>query len=242
MPFTIEEIFRSADCQGNFNWTLVDNCLYTKELAESIRNSTSLSNRWLSQRHLDEWHEDNISPRKKERLFLEKVGQYHLPPSNLTEFEAYWFRLAIFHRIPKPNMVMFESLQEVKDKKFDLVHFDLAAGAYEVNRDTFEYLINNSLSDDGIVVFDDMTPKHPNMLILLQSILTTTSFRPIAFSTGKIAMMRKQYKNSFIDAAYKAGLMEDLNKVSTLPDEYYSFQRCGGSESNWGDFLDIRAN
>lgn len=237
LPFIIEEIFRSSGSQEQFNWTLVDSCLYTKELAEAIKNNTPVSARYLSVEQFNGWHEDNVPPWKEYKIF-DKVGKYYLPPSTPREFNGYWFRLAKFHEIPRPLMVMFESLEEVQDRKFDLVHFDLTAGAYELNKNMFEDLVKHNLSDDGIIVFDDMRPQHPKMLLFFQYILSSTDFRPIAFSTGKIAMMRKQYKDDFIKKVDSAGLIEVIH----TRDSYYSFQIGKGLESDWGNFLDIRAN
>jgi hypothetical protein len=238
LPFAVEEVFRSSDNQQQFKWTLVDNCLYTKELAEAIKNNTGLSTRFLSKKHFDGWHQDNV-PAWKEGMFFDKVGEYFLPPSTVAEFNGYWFKIANHHKIPRPYMQMFESMEEVKDKKFDLVHFDLTAGAYELNKNTFLSLVEHNLSDDGIIVFDDMRPQHPNMLLFFQYILANTDFRPIAFSTGKIAMMRKSHKEAFINAVVDNGLIEVDYR---LKDSYFSFQRCGAGDTDWGNFLDLRTN
>lgn len=237
LPFIVEEIIRSSGLQEQFNWTLVDTGLYTKELATAIRNNTPVTGRYLNINQFNGWHEDNVPP-WKERALFQKVGKYYLPPSNPSEFDDYWSRLAMHYRIPKPYMTMYESIEEAQDKKFDLVHFDLTAGAYELNKNMFEYIIKNNLSDDGIIVFDDMRPQHPGMLLFFQYILTSTDFRPIAFSTGKIGMMRKQYKEDFINKVADEGLIE----IDYTRDSYYSFQLCEGLESDWGNFLDIRAN
>ena len=237
LPFVVEEIFRSSGLNQQFNWTLVDTCLYTKELAEAIKNNTPVTGRYLNINQFNGWHEDNVPP-WKEHAFFPKVGKYYLPPSNPTEFNGYWFRLAMHYNIPKPAMTMFEGIEETQGKKFDLVHFDLTAGAYELNKNMFEYLVKNNLNDDGIIVFDDMRPQHPRMLLFFQYILASTDFRPIAFSTGKIAMMRKKYKEDFIKRVEAEGLIE----IEHTRDSYYSFQPSGGLESDWGDFLDLRTN
>ena len=122
--------------------------------------------------------------------------------------------------------------------KFDLVHFDLTAGAYELNKEVFEQLAANNLSDDGIIVFDDMTPRHPKMLLFFQYLITKTEFRPIAFSTGKIALMRRGHKQAFIDKALAAGLIDPDDERSY----YYAFLVEGHPDSDWGDFLNLRAN
>ena len=135
-------------------------------------------------------------------------------------------------------MTMFESIEEVKDTKFDLVHFDLTAGSSALNRSMFEHVIKHNLTDDGIIVFDDMRPQHPKMLLFFQYILSTSDFRPIAFSTGKIAMMRKEHKPLFMFNVEKAG----LKQISWTRDNYYSFQFLDGEETDWGDFMDLRTN
>jgi hypothetical protein len=236
-PFVIEEIYRVANNDARFKWTLVDNCLYTKELAGAIKNNTGLSNRWLNQSHLDGWHVDNV-PEWKRRCFFSKEGDYYLPPSNPAEFYGFWHRISAFYNIQKPTVSMLESVEELQNRKFDLLHFDLTAGAYELNKSMFETIVKNNLNNDSIIVFDDMTPRHPNMLLLFQYILASSDFRPIAFSTGKIAMMRKQYKPDFIYKVGQAGLME----INHTRDSYYSFQQNPGRDSDWGDYLDIRGN
>jgi hypothetical protein len=237
LPFVVEEISRINNCPESFNWTMVDNCLYTKELAGTINGDVTFSNRYLNRNHLDSWHENNV-PKWKENVLFKKVGEYYLPPSTTLEFERYWSCFATHYKVPKPSMKMFESIDEVKDTKFDLVHFDLTAGASELNRKMFHLIAEHKLNDDGIIVFDDMRPQHPKMLVFFQYILATSDFRPVAFSTGKIAMMRKKYKPEFIFKVDNAGLRE----VNHTRDNYFSFAMAGGEETDWGDFLDLRAN
>lgn len=236
LPFIVEEIFRSSGSNEQFNWTLVDTCLYTKEFAEAIKNNTPISARYLNQKHFNAWRQENVLPWKE--AFFNKSGDYFLPPSNPMEFRAYWHRLSSSYNVPMPPMVMFESIEEVNDTKFDLVHFDLTAGASELNKRMFNHIAEHKLNDDGIIVFDDMRPQHPKMLLFFQYILATTDFRPVAFSTGKIAMMRKKYKPEFIFKVDNEGLRE----VNHTRDNYFSFALAGGEETDWGDFLDLRAN
>ena len=236
MPFIVEEIFRSSGSDERFNWTLVDNCLYTKELAEAINTNTTTSGRYLSQKHFNAWRQENVPPWKEH--FLKKSGDFFIPPSNPNEFRAYWFRFAAHYGITMPSMTMFENIEEVQDRKFDLVHFDLTAGASELNKNMFNYIIKHKLNDDGIIVFDDIRPQHPKMLLFFQYILSTSDFRPVAFSTGKIAMMRKQHKPGFIFSVDNAG----LRQVIHTRDSYFSFALAGGEETDWGDFLDLRTN
>jgi len=240
MPFITEEIYRTGwrgTGSETFSWTLVDKCLYTKELADVVNGKTTLSSRWLNHSHLQAWHEDVVSAWKKEELY-QKAGQYYCPPSNPLEFDTYWDKLAAHYNINRPKMQMVESLEETNNKKFDLVHFDLTAGAYELNKEVFEQLAANNLSDDGIIVFDDMTPRHPKMLLFFQYLITKTEFRPIAFSTGKIALMRRGHKQAFIDKALAAGLIDPDDERSY----YYAFLVEGHPDSDWGDFLNLRAN
>ena len=107
-----------------------------------------------------------------------------------------------------------------------------------LNKSMFEHVIKHNLNDDGIIVFDDIRPQHPKMLLFFQYILATSDFRPVAFSTGKIAMMRKQHKPLFMFNVEKAGLKE----VRHTRDDYFSFQFLGGEETDWGDFMDLRTN
>jgi hypothetical protein len=236
LPFIVEEIYRSSGSTKQFNWTLVDTCLYTKELAEAIKNRSPISTRYLSQVHFDAWRQENVLP-WKERWF-QKSGDYFLPPSNPFEFGIFWYKFSSHYNIPNPYIKMFETIEEVQDRKFDLVHFDLTAGASELNKNMFNYIAEHKLNDDGIIVFDDMRPQHPKMLVFFQYILATSDFRPVAFSTGKIAMMRKQHKPGFIFNMEQAG----LKQLNHTRDSYFSFAMAGGEETDWGDFLDLRAN
>jgi hypothetical protein len=236
LPFVVEEIYRSSGSTKQFNWTLVDTCLYTKEVADAINNGISTSGRYLSQVHFDAWRQENVPP-WKERWF-KKSGDFFLPPSNPFEFGIFWYRFSSHYNIPNPYIKMFETIEEVKDTKFDLVHFDLTAGASELNKNMFNHIIQHRLNDDGIIVFDDMRPQHPKMLLFFQYILATSDFRPIAFSTGKIAMMRKPYKSAFIGNVDSAGLRQIIH----TRDSHFSFAMADGEETDWGDFLDLRAN
>lgn len=238
LPFVVEEISRINNCPESFDWTLIDSCLYTKELASVVKGEIALTLRYLNNYHLNTWHVDNV-PSWKENTLFKRVGDYYLPPSTPLEFENFWTALSTHYKVSQPSMTMFESIEEVQDIKFDLVHFDLAAGNYQVNKAMFNLISVHKLNDDGIIVFDDMRPQHPNMLLLFQYILETSDFRPIAFSTGKIAMMRKKYKAEFILNVENAGLKEiDRRKR----DNYYSFAVSDGEDAKWGDFLDLRAN
>ena len=239
LPFVVEEISRINNCPESFDWTLIDSCLFTKELAAVVKGEITLSSHYLNNYHLNTWHCRGTGQSWKENVLFKRIGNYYLPPSTPLEFENYWSSLATHYKIPKPSMRMFESIEEVQDTKFDLVHFDLAAGDYQVNKEMFNLISVHKLNNGGIIVFDDMRPQHPNMLLLFQYILATSDFRPIAFSTGKIAMMRKKYKAEFILNVENAGLRE-INLQ--YRDNYYSFAVNGGRDTEWGDFLDLRAN
>jgi hypothetical protein len=236
LPFLVEEIARVGDCPERFEWTLVDNCLYTKELADAILTVSKLSNRWLNESHLVQWHNGQTRKMKREKLF-NVVGEWSIPPHNTEQFNNYWQNFSELYEVPKPNMVMLESVDNIGDKKFDLVHFDLTAGSYNLCIEMLHLLLSKHLQKDAIIVFDDLTPRHPMMLLFFQYMLKETCLRPIAFSTGKIAMMDFNYKSTFLQQAYEADLIDpDHSKrhwFSFLPE---------GVVNGWGTHLNLRAN
>lgn len=236
LPFIVEEMSRVGGCPESFNWTLVDNCLYTKELAEVITTSSEISGKWLLPSHLDTWHNSVGGKSSRQRLYSQHNG-WSVPPCNTEQFYDFWGKFATVYNVPKPSMTMHEDVKLLGENKFDLVHFDLTAGSYKLCVEMIHLLLEKHLQPDSIIVFDDMTPKHPIMLSFFQYLLRETNLRPVAFSTNKIAMMNQDYKDKFFQQAVEADLIDTTH--AKMP--YFSFMR-EGVPNCWGDQLNLRAN
>jgi hypothetical protein len=132
---------------------------------------------------------------------------------------------------------MIEDINNLGNEKVDLVHFDLTAGSYELCVSMIHILLERHLTNDAIIVFDDMLPRHPKMLLFFQYLLRETNLKPVAFSTGKIAMMDSAHKDAFIQKARDAELVDPDNDK----EPYFSFL-VENVPNGWGDHLNLRAN
>lgn len=239
LPVLTEHLHALYGDNKKFNWTLVDNCTYVKELADFIRGNGTLSGRFLKEFQVNTWKVENIKPDKQQMFEIQ--GNYCVPPSTPEEFATFWEKFTTYYELGNPYKEMYDSLSSIPDKrKFDLVMFDLAAGS-EQNFEIFQNLINNHINDDAIIVMDDIYPKHPGGMALFQWIIDTTDFIPLAFSTNKIAIQRKQFKDKFMfttvmDTGHRAN--GSFRQAITQPYFNFFFQKT----YKWGDFLDLRAN
>lgn len=237
LPILSEHLFKLYGNGQKFNWTLVDDCSYVKELAYFIKRQGNLSNTLLTNQHVETWKISNM-PLHKSAMF-EQHGEYCVPPTTPEEFYKFWAEFTNYYRLDNPSKSMFTNLELVPSEcKFDLVMFDLAAENYDVNLEMWKTLTNNYINDDAIVVMDDVLPRHPKAMSLFLHILDTTEFSPVAFSAGKIAMMKKQHKEEFINKVNQAGLIAKSNAVSAQ--EYFNF--FVNNTYKWGTYLNLKAN
>ena len=240
LPILTENLHTLYGEDKKFNWTLIDNCSYVKELADFTRGNGALSGKFLKQFHLNSWKLENINP-EKQKMF-EVHGGYCVPPSTPEEFTTFWEKFTSHYKIKNPYKEMYSGLKSIPDqRKFDLVMFDLASESFEENLEIFQDLVNNYMTDDAIIVMDDIYPKHPRGMALFQWIIDNTDFVPLAFSTNKIAIQQKQFKNEFMfTTVMNADLRANGSFTHDVPQKYFNF--FFHNAYKWGDFLNLRAN
>ena len=241
LPILTEKLHSLYGENKKFNWTLIDNCSYVKELANFTKGTGELSGKFLKQFHLNSWKLANIMPFKQQ--MFEVHGEYCVPPTTPEEFFIFWEKFTTFYKIDNPPYrEMYDSLKSIPDqRKFDLVLFDLAADGFEENQVIFQNLVDNYITDDAIIVMDDIYPKHPRGMALFQWIIDTTGFLPVAFSTNKVALIKKQFKDKFMfTTVMDAGLRANGSFTYAVPQEHFNF--FFHTAYKWGDFLDLKAN
>lgn len=240
LPILTEQLHTLYGDNKKFNWTLIDNCLYVKELAEFVKGTGEFSGRFLRQLHLDTWKLENIKPWKQ--AMFEISGEYCVPPSTPDEFVKFWEKFTEYYKLGNPYKEMYDSLESIPDqRKFDLVMFDLAADGFEENLEIFQNLVANYINEDAIIVMDDILPRHPRGFALFQWIIDNTDFSPVAFSTNKIAIQKKQFKDDFMfNKVVNGGYRADGSLTQALPQKYFNFFI--HKAYKWGEYLNLKAN
>jgi hypothetical protein len=197
-----------------------------------------LSGKGLKEVHKISWLKSRVPPTIGS--ILNEHGDYYLPPVEPNEFADFWKKFSWVVSIEQPQMSMYKTLESVPpDLKFDLVHFDLAAGNTE-NSEVFNYLRQNYLKDDSIVVFDDVEIAHPKMLLFFLDVIEQTEYRPVAIGMQKIAVMNRAYKDAFIDITSQLGLLDFSSEpFRDKSNEAYKF--FPETSSRWGQYLNLRA-
>ena len=239
LPILSEQLHKLYGEGKKFQWTLIDNCSYVKELADFIQGRGPFTGIHLKNRHLETWKLENIEEEKQH--FFKKTDQYCIPPYTPEEFHAFWKKFTEHFKLDNPNKEMYTGFDTMPaDRKFELAMFDLASENFEVNKMMFETLVKDYASDDIIIVMDDISPQHPNSMALFNYILDTTDFLPLAFSTNKIAIQRKEFKEDFIfNKTAKAGHRGRGLPTKDVPQPYFNF--FFRSAYKWGDYLNLGA-
>ncbi len=238
LPFLVERVTFLSGSSQKYNWTLVDDSRYLSELKTSIVNNRPLSGKGLKEIHKTSWRKNKVSPAIAS--ILNEHGDYYLPPVEPDEFADFWKKFSSIADIEQPQMSMYKKLESVPPgSKFDLVHFDLAAGNPE-NIEVFDCLLEKYLKDDAIIVFDDVEIAHPKMFLMFLDVIEKTEYRPVAIGMQKIAVMNRAYKDAFIDITNQAGLLDfGSEPFRDKTNEAYKF--FPETSSRWGQYLNLRA-
>ena len=232
LPFIVEDLHRLGNVNLEIDWTLVDNCTYVKELHQHILGQAQLSGNFMSIAHSMEWNKSKIVP-TTQNLF-DSYGDSCLPPTNTEQFQLYWKKLATdYLDIKCPSMTMYEDIDQLEGQKFDFVIFDLSAGRFKNSVDTFG-ILQNHVTDDAIIVIDDITPSHPETMAFFQYVMKTYNYAPVAFSPGKIAVMHPEQKEEFLLKAETKIVINEMNFDSPSFYCYYKHNEV------WGPYLQLR--
>ena len=231
LPFFVEDLYRVSNTPNEIEWTLVDNCLYLIEMHNYLKGEAPLSNNFLSIAHSVEWQKDNI-PLRTQALF-DSTDTHCLPPINSIQFQQYWEKLATTYLDVKcPNMKMYEALDQLDGEKFDFASFDLSAGLYKNSKDMFSKMLPH-VTDDAIIVIDDVAPTHPEAMAFFNHIMKDYNFVPVAFSPGKVAVMQLKYKELFLQQVDKQVIINEIEVDES--NYYFSFRE----NEIWGSYLKL---
>jgi hypothetical protein len=234
LPFIVEDFHRRSNAKFDIEWTLVDNCMYVKELYQYIKGTAPLSGDFMSFAHAAEWSTDKI-PRATRELF-DSHADSCLPPINAEQFQLYWKKLAAdYLNVECPNMTMYEDIALLEGQKFDFAIFDLSAGLFENSVKLFNDL-QNYVTDDAIILIDDISPSHPETMALFQHIMKTYNYAPVAFSPGKIAVMHPEHKEKFLLQAENYIVINEL----TIPNLAFSCQY--KVNEVWGPYIQLKTS
>ena len=238
LPFLVERLALLSNSPQQYNWTLVDDSRYLKELKSSILSNSPLSGKGLKEIHKTSWLKNRVPPFMGS--ILSEHDDYYLPPAGPDELSGFWQKFSSNANIAQPQMSMYENLENLpSDLKFDLVHFDLAAGNPE-NVEVFNYLHQHYLNEDSIIVFDDVEIAHPKMFLFFLDIIEKTDYSPVAIGMQKIAVMNRAHKDAFINITNQVGLIDFgpdpfRNKIN---EPYRFFPE---TSERWGPYLNLRA-
>lgn len=227
MAFAVEDLLRKANYDyKRISWHLLDNNLYVNELKESLENDNPISGRYLHQFNVDDW-------KKHPRPELFSLGSkgHCVPPTTTTEFEQYWKNLAVSYNVPMPDMSMAIDTNSIAADKFDIIMFDLSAGKYNENLEVLNNLLIKT-HDKTVIVLDDVVPQHPETMALFKTLYDTLSYRPIAFSTYKVALAKESSKDAIIEN------LRDYIDTSYGTKGYYWCREVTGSV--WGNYLELK--
>jgi hypothetical protein len=232
LPFIVEDLYRKCNVNFKIDWTLVDNCSYVTELYQHITGKAPLSDNFMSLTHSNEWKKNKITP-TTQNLF-DSYGDSCLPPINAEQFQLYWQKLASdYLDVTCPSMTMYEDLSLLEGQKFDFVVFDLSAGRFKNSVDMFG-ILQNHITDDAIIIIDDVTPSHPETMAVFQHVMKTYNYAPVAFSPGKIAVMRPEHKEEFL---LKAESKIAINEINFDAPSFYCYYKVN---EVWGPYLQLR--
>ena len=231
LAFVVEDLYNHGNINSEIEWTLVDNCLYVKELYQHIKGESEFSGKFLPMGVIAEWTKERI-PKNTQYLF-DSHGESCLPPSNTEQFQQYWKNLANnYLKVKCPNMTMYEDLNLLTGQKFDFVVFDLSAGRYKNNIEMFSKL-QEYVTDDVIILLDDINPRHPEMMSLFHKVMELYDYSPVAFSPGKIAVMHPKQKKDFLSSVEN---YITINKQNVSDPNFNCYLN---SNEVWGPYLQL---
>ncbi len=152
------------------------------------------------------------------------VKKHTLPttPEMLKDFVNY---VCNYFGAPKPNIVNIgDSLDSVENIKFDMISYDLEAELFD--EALLERLITAHLTDNGIIILDDVSPEHPAQLLTFLHLVEKFQLSLLAVAGKKVALtkLNNKDKNNLITSIYNV-------RTSELNDHKTFWWRLWGNES-----------
>lgn len=175
----VEDLLRNANSNhsGLSEWSLADNFEFLLDLKRCIEDPTYNGNE-LNKILVPQW-KNTIAAQKS---YITK------PPVTANELHSFLSSFCSSHGVNIPNISSIEDNIKNLKNKYDFIIYDLFGSQYTI--DIASYIITELLNDDGIIVFDDMKPRHPQQMALFVTILNTMPVVPIAFNSAKVAVIK----------------------------------------------------
>lgn len=180
----VEELLQQgqSDMQQHANWTLIDNFSFLKDIKTNVADSTMFEF-GNTLKHAESWKAALADQSKS--IFIKQI------PTTPVELHEFLINLIAYSKSPMPLIQLIDiSLDSVNDNKFDMISFDLRASEFSPNFELLGQCVTDQLNDFGIVIMDDVKTIHPNQLAIFMSILDSYQIFPLAFGTGKIALIK----------------------------------------------------
>jgi SAM-dependent methyltransferase len=201
LPLLVEDLLFGgrSDHVGKAKWTLVDNFSFLQDLRDKLVNPGHTAIFPNTNMAMGGWKTINKFP-WKEQLFK-------LPPTNPDELRTMLDNIVQYYKAPQPNIVKIDTHLDASNSTiFDMIYFDLSAGQYEINLAALQQCLPK-LKHNGIIIFDDVKPAHPQQIALFFHAISSMGLTPIAFGRNKVAALNNssiEEKNQFILSVLKA--------------------------------------
>lgn len=203
LPLLVEDLLHGgrSDHLGKVKWTLVDNFSFLQDLRNVLVDPTHIPIFTNTKQAISGWRNTKRFP-WKEKLFK-------LPPTNPAELCTMLTNIAEYYKAPMPNIVKIDThVDPSDDTMFDMIYFDLSAGQFEINLAALQLCLPK-LRHNGIIIFDDVKPAHPQQIALFFHAISSMGLTPIAFGRNKVAAINNssiEEKNQYIINVLKSRL------------------------------------
>lgn len=210
LPLLVEDLLYGgrSDHKGKVNWTLVDNFSFLQDLHKKLTDLNHTPIYQNTDSCIRGWKTMNKFP-WKEQLFA-------LPPTNPVELRTMLDNIIDYYKAPAPNLVKIATqLDDSNSTMFDMVYFDLSAGQFEINLAALQQCLPK-LKHNGIIIFDDVKPAHPQQIALFFHAISSMGLTPIAFGRNKVATLNNSSideKNQYISTVLKPRLHSKENNL-----------------------------
>jgi len=191
LPLLVEDLLQDgfSDMSMQANWTLIDNFEFLKDLHQYLNDVN----------HKPVYFNTIESKSIWQNMSIEKQNLLVSPPTNSDELLAMLTRVANGRNSLLPKFKNCYSSLDHCNSMVDFISYDLSASHFNI--DILNDCVYNKLNDKGIIVLDDVKPVHPQQMAVFHHALNTMPIYPIAFSRGKVALMKTtsiEEKNSYL--------------------------------------------
>lgn len=233
LPLFTEDILKTGESDNQLQtaWTLVDNFSFLNDLSKAINDSTYRTTEQALVAQIEPWKNLNIE-------WAKTLTPELLPPTNPNNLAKFHDTIISYYNSPRPKISgMLTDINEVSGK-FDLIHFDLSASRYIVNKTILEKVVNLHLNNNGIIIFDDVKTATPAQLSLFFYAIQELNLYPVAFSQTKAACIKAN------DNEEKERLLINLKSRLVLSQDSISesYDWVLESTPEFGNYLKLRTS